>query len=147
MLLALGGIGGWGLRGTLSSPVTGIDALAQEASANYAVYAPVVELGNRVTTNRQLLITGVPVAGAQMLLLCWLTLGLALRHAGAGWRADAGLLKLRGATQGRVLVLAVGRSAEDGDGNPEPDNDPDQPEPEADEADSNDIEPVPALLI
>lgn len=40
VLLAFGGIGGWGLRGTLSSPVTGIDALAQEASANYAVYAP-----------------------------------------------------------------------------------------------------------
>ncbi len=40
VLLALGGIGGWGLRGTLSSPMTGVDALAQEASANYAVYAP-----------------------------------------------------------------------------------------------------------
>jgi anti-sigma factor RsiW len=40
VLLALGGLGGWGLRGTLSSPMTGVDALAQEASANYAVYAP-----------------------------------------------------------------------------------------------------------
>lgn len=40
VLLALGGIGGWGLRGTLSAPMTGVDALAQEASANYAVYAP-----------------------------------------------------------------------------------------------------------
>jgi len=78
---------------------------------NFAVYSPVVELGNRVTTNRQLLITGVPVAGVQMLLLCWLTLGLALRHAGAGWRADAGLLKLRGAPSRRILALAVGRSA------------------------------------
>ncbi|MEE7456519.1 hypothetical protein MPAR168_12980 [Methylorubrum populi] len=40
VLLALGGISGWGLRGTLSAPMTGVDALAQEASANYAVYAP-----------------------------------------------------------------------------------------------------------
>ncbi|WP_096487664.1 anti-sigma factor family protein [Methylorubrum populi] len=40
VLLALGGLGGWGLRGTLSAPMTGVDALAQEASANYAVYAP-----------------------------------------------------------------------------------------------------------
>lgn len=40
VLLALGGLGGWGLRGTLSPSMTGIDALAQEASANYSVYAP-----------------------------------------------------------------------------------------------------------
>ncbi|MBB2960875.1 anti-sigma factor family protein [Methylobacterium sp. R2-1] len=40
VLLALGGLGGWGLRGTLSPPMIGVDALAQEASANYSVYAP-----------------------------------------------------------------------------------------------------------
>jgi anti-sigma factor RsiW len=38
-LLAIGGLGGWGLRGTLSPLPTGVDALAQEASANFAVYA------------------------------------------------------------------------------------------------------------
>jgi anti-sigma factor RsiW len=40
ILLLAGGLGGWGLRGTLSPLPTGVDALAQEASANFAVYAP-----------------------------------------------------------------------------------------------------------
>lgn len=40
LLLMLGGTGGWGLREVVSPAQTGIAALAQEASANYAVYAP-----------------------------------------------------------------------------------------------------------
>jgi anti-sigma factor RsiW len=39
-LLCLGGIGGWSLRGLSTPPMTGIAALAREASVNYAVYAP-----------------------------------------------------------------------------------------------------------
>jgi anti-sigma factor RsiW len=39
-LLCLGGIGGWSLRGLSAPPMTGIAALAREASVNYAVYAP-----------------------------------------------------------------------------------------------------------
>lgn len=38
MLLAVGGLGGWGLHGALAP--AGVDALAQEASASFAVYAP-----------------------------------------------------------------------------------------------------------
>lgn len=40
VLLILGGLGGWGLRGAFAPLPTGVDALAQEASANFAVYAP-----------------------------------------------------------------------------------------------------------
>ncbi|GJE60623.1 anti-sigma factor family protein [Methylobacterium trifolii] len=40
LLLLLGGAGGWGLRDVVSPVPTGIEALAQAASMNYAVYAP-----------------------------------------------------------------------------------------------------------
>ncbi|KQO73434.1 hypothetical protein ASF41_18710 [Methylobacterium sp. Leaf111] len=40
LLLLLGGAGGWGLRDAVSPVPTGIEALAQAASMNYAVYAP-----------------------------------------------------------------------------------------------------------
>ncbi|WP_232627697.1 anti-sigma factor family protein [Methylobacterium sp. Leaf118] len=40
VLLLLGGAGGWGLREAVSPVPSGIDALAQAASMNYAVYAP-----------------------------------------------------------------------------------------------------------
>ena len=40
LLLLVGGAGGWGLREVVSPVPTGIEALAQEASTNYAVYAP-----------------------------------------------------------------------------------------------------------
>jgi anti-sigma factor RsiW len=40
LMLLVGGAGGWGLREVVSPVPTGIEALAQEASTNYAVYAP-----------------------------------------------------------------------------------------------------------
>ncbi|MER2268100.1 anti-sigma factor family protein [Methylobacterium oxalidis] len=40
LLIALGGVSGWTARGSLSDKPTGISALAEEARANYAVYAP-----------------------------------------------------------------------------------------------------------
>ena len=40
LLLLIGGAGGWGLREVVSPVPTGIEALAQSASMNYAVYAP-----------------------------------------------------------------------------------------------------------
>ncbi len=40
LLLLVGGAGGWGLREVVSPVPTGIEALAQSASMNYAVYAP-----------------------------------------------------------------------------------------------------------
>lgn len=40
MLLTLGGLGGWALHGALAPVPAGVDALAQEAAASFAVYAP-----------------------------------------------------------------------------------------------------------
>ncbi|WP_454659113.1 anti-sigma factor family protein [Bosea beijingensis] len=40
LLLCLGGLGGWALRGIGSPPQGGVQALAQEAAASYAVFAP-----------------------------------------------------------------------------------------------------------
>jgi anti-sigma factor RsiW len=40
VVLSLGGVGGWSLRGMTMAPMNGIAALAQEATTNYVVYAP-----------------------------------------------------------------------------------------------------------
>jgi anti-sigma factor RsiW len=40
LLLSIGGLGGWALRGTLQASPEGLVALAQEATASYNVYAP-----------------------------------------------------------------------------------------------------------
>jgi anti-sigma factor RsiW len=40
LLLSIGGLGGWGMRGALQAPPGGLAALAQEASVSYSVYAP-----------------------------------------------------------------------------------------------------------
>ncbi len=40
LFLTLGGLGGWALHGVFAPVPAGVDALAQEASASFAVYAP-----------------------------------------------------------------------------------------------------------
>lgn len=40
LLLSLGGAGGWSLRGMAPPPSEGVQALAREAAASYATYAP-----------------------------------------------------------------------------------------------------------
>lgn len=40
LLLSIGGLGGWAMRGALQAPPGGLVALAQEATASYNVYAP-----------------------------------------------------------------------------------------------------------
>lgn len=40
LLLSIGGLGGWAIRGALQAQPGGLAALAQEASASYSVYAP-----------------------------------------------------------------------------------------------------------
>ncbi len=40
LFLTLGGLGGWALHGMFAPVPAGVDALAQEASASFAVYAP-----------------------------------------------------------------------------------------------------------
>lgn len=39
LMLAIGGVGGWAIRGATEAPASGIAALAQEASESYKVYA------------------------------------------------------------------------------------------------------------
>jgi anti-sigma factor RsiW len=39
LLLSIGGLGGWSLRGAAQAPPSGLAALAQEAAASYGVYA------------------------------------------------------------------------------------------------------------
>jgi hypothetical protein len=99
---------------------TGVEALADARALvarlnrlerdGFAVDTSFDALADRITANRRVIAAGVPVVGLQLLLLCWFALGLAVRHAGAGWRPDVGLLKLRGVPPGRVTALAVGRS-------------------------------------
>jgi hypothetical protein len=100
---------------------SGIEALADARAVNtllnrltrdgYDIDSNLEQLADRVTINRRVIAAGVPVAGLTLLLLCWFALGLAVRHAGAAWRPDVGLLKLRGVPRGRITALAVGRSA------------------------------------
>ncbi|GLS44226.1 anti-sigma factor family protein [Methylobacterium brachythecii] len=40
LLMTVGGLGGWVARGSMQEGTSGISALAQEAKANYVVYAP-----------------------------------------------------------------------------------------------------------
>lgn len=40
LLLSIGGLGGWSMRGALQASPGGLVALAQEATASYSVYAP-----------------------------------------------------------------------------------------------------------
>ncbi|HLZ02473.1 MAG TPA: anti-sigma factor [Bradyrhizobium sp.] len=40
LLLSIGGLGGWAMRGALQTQPGGLAALAQEASVSYSVYAP-----------------------------------------------------------------------------------------------------------
>src|ERR1700731_1409295 len=40
LLLSIGGLGGWAVRGALQASPEGLVALAQEATASYNVYAP-----------------------------------------------------------------------------------------------------------
>jgi hypothetical protein len=95
----------------------GVDAnalvadLTSLARGGYTVSALTGSLSDRVLANRRSIVAGVPLAGAQVLLVCWFALGLAVRHSGASTRTDVGLLKLRGVPGSRVTTLAVGRSA------------------------------------
>jgi hypothetical protein len=86
------------------------NALFDLENSGYSVRSSLGVLGDRVVMDRRFIGAGVPVAGVQLLLLCWFTLALAVRHAAAGRRPDVGLLKLRGVGPGRIAVLAVGRS-------------------------------------
>ncbi|GIH13505.1 ABC transporter permease [Rugosimonospora africana] len=66
---------------------------------------------NRITEDQQLIGVGVLVGAVQLLALSWFALFLAGRFTSQDRRRDVALLKLRGATFGRLLRLAAGQSA------------------------------------
>ncbi|WP_203819277.1 FtsX-like permease family protein, partial [Paractinoplanes ferrugineus] len=79
------------------------------ASAQLELDNPTGELFDAVLADRRTVLVGVLAALVQVLLLAWFALGLAGRLTGRDRRADAGLLKLRGATGGGLLRLAAGQ--------------------------------------
>ncbi|HEX5200258.1 MAG TPA: FtsX-like permease family protein, partial [Actinoplanes sp.] len=79
------------------------------AAAQLDLDNPTGELFDAVIADRRTVLTGVLVALVQLLVLAWFALGLAGRLTGGDRRADAGLLKLRGATRGNLLRLTAGQ--------------------------------------
>jgi hypothetical protein len=67
-------------------------------------------LANRLTDEQNIVAVGVPVAAAQLLLLCWFALFFAIRQAAPARRGDAGLLKLRGARRRDMWKLTAMQS-------------------------------------
>lgn len=64
-------------------------------------------LVNRIAYDRRWVAIGVGVGAAQLVLVCWVGLFLAVRHTSAERRADIGLLKLRGTANRRVWALVA----------------------------------------
>ncbi|WP_433307262.1 FtsX-like permease family protein [Actinoplanes sp. CA-030573] len=79
------------------------------AAAQLDLDNPTGELFDAVIADRATVLEGVLVALVQFLVLAWFALGLAGRLTGRDRRADAGLLKLRGATRGGLLRLTAGQ--------------------------------------
>jgi hypothetical protein len=65
----------------------------------------------QIALEQGLINVGVVAGAAQLLVLCWFALYLAGRSSGPQRRLDVGLLKLRGASFGRLLRLTIGHSA------------------------------------
>ncbi|WP_433384250.1 FtsX-like permease family protein [Actinoplanes sp. CA-142083] len=79
------------------------------AAAQLDLDNPTGALFDAVIADRRTVLTGILVALVQLLVLAWFALGLAGRLTGRDRRADAGLLKLRGATGGGLLRLTAGQ--------------------------------------
>jgi hypothetical protein len=65
----------------------------------------------QIALEQRLIDVGVLAGAAQLLVLCWFALYLAGRSTGPQRRLDVAMLKLRGATFGRLLRLTIGHSA------------------------------------
>jgi hypothetical protein len=78
--------------------------------SGYAVRTSAGALADLIARDRRLATVGVGVAAAQVLLLCWFCLFLAVRHTAEERRPDIGMLKLRGASRWRVWALTAQQS-------------------------------------
>jgi hypothetical protein len=76
----------------------------------YAMRTSAGGLADLIARDRRLTTVGVGVAAAQVLLLCWFCLFLAVRHTAEERRPDIGMLKLRGAARWRVWALTAQQS-------------------------------------
>ncbi len=86
-------------------------ASADLRQANFEVETEATRLINRIARDRQLIELGITVAAAQLVLICWVGLFLAVRHTSDERRGDIGLLKLRGAAPSRIWALTAQQSA------------------------------------
>jgi len=77
----------------------------------YELETELPALAQRVERDQRLVYVGVPVAAAQLLLLCWLALFVAVQNTARDRRPDVGLLKLRGSGWLRTFALVAGQSA------------------------------------
>src|SRR6266542_1357754 len=78
---------------------------------SYELETELPALAQRVERDQRLGYVGVPVAAAQLLLLCWLALFVAVQNTARDRRPDVGLLKLRGSGWLRTFALVAGQSA------------------------------------
>jgi hypothetical protein len=79
--------------------------------ANFEVRTQANALISRIARDQRLIELGITVAAAQLVLICWVGLFLAVRHTSDDRRGDIGLLKLRGAAPSRIWVLVAQQSA------------------------------------
>ncbi len=95
----------------LDLPGTINRAAAELRQANFEVTSRATDLIGRIARERLLVTLGVSVGMAQLILICWVGLFLAVRQTGEERRADIGLLKLRGAQPWRIWALTAQQSA------------------------------------
>ncbi len=88
-----------------------VEAQYELAQHSVQVYQSAGQILDRTVREQQLINTGVLVGAAQLLVLCWFALYLAGRSTGADRRVDVAMLKLRGATFGRLLRLTATHTA------------------------------------
>jgi putative ABC transport system permease protein len=85
----------------------GTDVLLGDA---YQVKSGLEPLADRVWTDQQLVLFGVPVGAVQLMVICWFALFLAVRQTGEERRPDVAKLKLHGARRRDIWVLIAGQS-------------------------------------
>jgi hypothetical protein len=84
---------------------------ADVRQANFDVTTSATDLIGRIARERLLVTLGVSVGVAQLVLICWVGLFLAVRQTAEERRADIGLLKLRGTPPWRIWALTAQQSA------------------------------------
>jgi putative ABC transport system permease protein len=85
----------------------GRDALANDG---VKVSSDLSKLTDRVWFDQQVMVLGVPLGAAQLMVLCWFALFLAVRQMGEERRGDVARLKLRGVRRRDLWLTMAGQS-------------------------------------